>query len=218
MRAQTTQSFPVIRGIGSVLFPLRVSACILNLRFLVFLLPLSRSSGQCRRLLPERHLGQLLLKRDARIGAAYRELCGLRAPEARHRHRHGPLRGLSQAAGLSFRPLALGAGRRNWLLRRSFGLLLVQKMAAICLSQARSFRGRQGRLVTMTVAVYSPPVGCSAHLSSHWVQSAPGPLPPPQSVPPLCTSTQSGLFSDTLLLAILRPEESWGGEFGVPGR
>ncbi|KAJ1208138.1 hypothetical protein NDU88_003527 [Pleurodeles waltl] len=29
MRAQTTQSFPVIRGIGSVLFPLRVYACIL---------------------------------------------------------------------------------------------------------------------------------------------------------------------------------------------
>ncbi|KAJ1167591.1 hypothetical protein NDU88_007980 [Pleurodeles waltl] len=29
MRAQTTQSFPVIWGIGSVLFPLRVSACIL---------------------------------------------------------------------------------------------------------------------------------------------------------------------------------------------
>ncbi|KAJ1149089.1 hypothetical protein NDU88_001907 [Pleurodeles waltl] len=29
MRAQTTQSFPVIQGIGSVLFPLRVSACIL---------------------------------------------------------------------------------------------------------------------------------------------------------------------------------------------
>ncbi|KAJ1095957.1 hypothetical protein NDU88_001107 [Pleurodeles waltl] len=92
-------------------------------------LPVIRGmGGQCRRLLPQRHLGQLLLKRDARIGAAYRELCGLRVPEARHRH--GPLRGLSQAAGLSFRPLAPGAGRpavggRNWLLRRRFGLLLV---------------------------------------------------------------------------------------------
>ncbi|KAJ1082665.1 hypothetical protein NDU88_002830 [Pleurodeles waltl] len=131
MWAQTTQSFPVIRGIGG-------------------------QCRQCRRLLPERHLGQLLgLKRDARIGAAYRELCGLWAPEARHRH--GPLRGLSQAAGLSFRPLAPGAGRRNWLLRRRFGLLLVAANGGYLSVTGAEFPRLAGRRVTMTVAVYSPP-------------------------------------------------------------
>ncbi|KAJ1101389.1 hypothetical protein NDU88_006457 [Pleurodeles waltl] len=139
-----------------------------NLRFPVFLFPLSRSSGQCRqcrRLLPERHLGQLLgLKRDARIGAAYRELCGLWAPEARHRH--GPLRGLSQAACLSFRPLAPGAGRRNWLLRRRFGLLLVAANGGYLSVTGAEFPRLAGRRITMTVAVYSPRRG---HLSLHWV-------------------------------------------------
>ncbi|KAJ1124355.1 hypothetical protein NDU88_002816 [Pleurodeles waltl] len=80
-------------------------------------------------------------------------------------HRHGPLRGLSQAAGLSFRPLAPGAGRRNWLLRRRFGLLLVATNGGYlsvtgCHKRGVSKAGRAAR-----GSLFPPRRG---HLSLHW--------------------------------------------------
>ncbi|KAJ1188094.1 hypothetical protein NDU88_004859 [Pleurodeles waltl] len=139
MRAQTTQSFPVIRGIGSVLFPLRVSACIL-----IYGSPSSFSrshapAGNVGGFFPKRHLGQLFgLKRDARIGAAY---CEFVRPMAQARSFTRPLAGRrlilpSPCAGRWKAKLVAPAtfwsslGSNKWRL-------------SVChrLSQARSFQG-----------------------------------------------------------------------------